>query len=129
MTPSHRRKRQARQSRDGLWVFLAGGALSLCLIAGVMAQTVFGSPSRGAMPQPQEIGLSEVETRTGSILFVPFRGNQCQHNLFDNKTGAIMHSSAVACDLAFSKAGGEKSKGWSLARTEAIRGSFHWKKP
>ena len=66
--------------------------------------------------------------RTASILFVPFRGDSCQLNMFDNKTGAIWHSGSVLCEIALNRGpAGEKATGWSIARTEAIRGSFRWK--
>jgi hypothetical protein len=130
MTPSRRRKKAARRSGEGLWPILACCALGACLLlVGVVAKVAVGSPWLGtAEPPPQQQHVyTDEEMRTGSILFVPLRGDECQHNLFDNKTGQIWHSGYVSCDVALSKTENEKSKGWSLARTEAIRGGFRWK--
>ena len=110
-----------------MWPILACGALGACLAVGVVVKTAIGSPWSTA-PEPQQQNLyTDEEMRTGSILFVSLRGNECQHNLFDNKTGQIWHSGYVSCDVALSKTGAEKQKAWSLARTEAIRGGFRWK--
>ena len=128
MTPSRRRNTRARRSGDGTWAMLACGTLGICLVAGVVVQVTIGSPWRGVVAlQPQDVLSDEEMIGTGSILFIPFRGNQCQHNLFDNKTGQIWHSGYVSCDIALAKGSGERTKGWSMARTEAIRGSFRWK--
>lgn len=98
------------------------------MVAGVVVQVTIGSPWGGNdVPPPQIVINDEEAQQTGSILFVPFRGNECQRNLFDNKTGQIWHSDSVHCDLALAKPSNTLPKGWSLARTEAIRGSFRWK--
>jgi hypothetical protein len=127
MTPLRRRKNSARRSVDGLWAVVACATLGACLVLGIVTQIAIGSPWRG-VAEPGENALHDEETALrASILFIPRRGNDCQYNQFDNKTGQIWHSGYVPCDIALSGSGADKSKGWSMARTEAIRGGFRWK--
>jgi hypothetical protein len=141
MTASGLRQNRAARRGDRLWAILACGGFGLCLAVGAVAQTPFGAHWGGggtkigtAEPPrtgnaPRDPVITEAEMRSGSILFVPFSGDQCQHNLFDNISGQIWHSGYVSCDVALQRGNDEKTKGWSIARTEAIRGSFRWKAP
>jgi hypothetical protein len=124
MTPSRRRQKPGRRNAEWLWAILAFGVACLCLTVGLVAQSRSG-PTIVEIPAP---GLTlDEEARAGSILVIPTRGNDCEHLLFDNRTGQILHAGSVACEIALARNGNMKSKGWSLARTEAIRGGFRWK--
>ena len=142
MKSSRPHQSRAARSADGFWAIVACGVLGFCLTAGIVTQmtlrsnwggngTAGGSadPSRSGVAQGGDAAITEAEKRAGSILFVPFRGDQCQYNLFDNISGQIWHSGYVSCDVALQRGSAEKTKSWSIARTDAIRGSFRWKAP
>lgn len=78
-----------------------------CLLFAVSSQTEVGNILRwanltkgGDRPSKLDRLTEDDEIRTGSIVFMPSQGDECQQNLFDNDTGRIWVIGAVPCDVA-----------------------------
>jgi hypothetical protein len=113
-----KRRRPTRDSSRGAIVV---SFLALLLAAGLFVQTGTSLRERkndSAVAQP-----SDEEIYTGSILFVPYEGNNCRQNLFDNLTGRLWQSGFVPCDAAQTPSMPQTQQ-WSAARVDAIRSGF-----
>ncbi|MGE3148269.1 MAG: hypothetical protein AB7K04_04305 [Pseudorhodoplanes sp.] len=126
MTFLKRQNNKARmRSPDRLWTAIACCGVAAVIIVGFVVRT--SQPAAAARASLLIDNRTDEDVRTGSIFLVPRRGNECQHLLFDNRSGQIWYGGSVDCELALSHTGGEKAKAWSIARAEAIRGAFRWK--
>lgn len=67
----------------------------------------------------------KVESYTGSIIFVPTRGNDCQEFVLDNRTGKMWDKGAVDCNEAVSRSDRDASGGMSTLRMNAIGKAFN----
>lgn len=119
----------ASSARSNAWRdrrdFVQAGFAVACLIAVIafsfLADTGARDASRqAAAPRAQ----TDDEIYTGSILFMPYMGNDCRQNLLDNLTGQIRENGVVACDLALSHSSAGQARTWSAARVDAIRDGF-----
>lgn len=105
-------------------------ALAVCCLVSVVAFSLFADTgsrhvSRQAKNQAAGQGPpTDEEIYTGSILFMPYVGNDCRQNLLDNITGQIRENGVVACDAAMSQTAAAQGRTWSAARVDAIRGGF-----
>jgi len=61
---------------------------------------------------------------TGSILYMPDRGNGCRQIMFDNRNGQLTDNGYVDCEVAFSRSADEGPKKWSAARVRVISDGF-----
>jgi hypothetical protein len=123
MTGSHFSTIAWLNRRDGERALLA----LLCLVCAI-AFAIFVQPetthrtASAANPAPQATPSDE-EIYTGSIVFVPIDGNECQQNLIDNLTGRIWDNGIKPCETALAR-GGTVPRAWSAARIDAVRGGF-----
>lgn len=124
------RPRKTRRSGafagDSLRAFLAGvGVAALIAIAFAMSGTVRPTADREtAAATGFGEGEGEGELRSAAILFVPFQGNNCRQNVFDNLSGRIWFFGYVDCGVAIARNAGATSPQWSAARVDAIRDGF-----
>ncbi len=96
-----------------------------CLMAVVAFSLLVDSGARQVSRQSAaQAAPTEEEIYTGSILFMPYDGNDCRQNLLDNLTGQIRENGIVACDTALSQLESVHSRTLSSARVDAIRGGF-----
>jgi hypothetical protein len=106
---------------------IAQVTLAFACLAAVVAFTLFVDTGRiGVTRQtaaPTHIPTEE-EIYTGSILFMPYQGNDCRQSLLDNLTGQIRDNGIVPCDSAMIDAGNSQRRAWSAARVDAIRDGF-----
>lgn len=106
----------------------ARAVIAFACLAAVVAFTLFvdtgqsGVMRRAAKQQPAL--PTEEEIYTGSILFMPYQGNDCRQSLLDNLTGQIRDNGVVPCDSALIDASSTQRRGWSAARVDAIRDGF-----
>jgi hypothetical protein len=61
---------------------------------------------------------------TGSILYMPDRGNACRQILFNNRNGQLTDKGYVDCQTAFSHSTDSEPKQWSAARVRVISDGF-----
>ncbi len=61
---------------------------------------------------------------TGSILYMPDRGNACRQILFNNCNGQLTDKGYVDCQTAFSHSTDSEPKQWSAARMRVISDGF-----
>jgi hypothetical protein len=67
---------------------------------------------------------SDDEIYTGSILYMPNRGNLCRQLLFDNLNGQFADNGYVDCQRAAYHSASEEAKRWSAARVRVISTGF-----
>jgi hypothetical protein len=75
-----------------------------------------------AVKQPP---ANKFEPYTGSIIFVPTRGEDCQEIRLDNRTGKMWDKGAVNCTEAVSRSEREQLGGMSSLRMDAIGKAFN----
>jgi hypothetical protein len=107
--------------------------LALCLLFGAAASIGLGSviqrfPSIGTLrmagnaPGPAQ---TEDEFATGSIIFVPFAGNNCRKKLIDNATWRISDGGPIDCRTALAQGANGNESGFSTSRVDIIRNGFY----
>ena len=67
---------------------------------------------------------SDDEIYTGSILYMPHRGDICRQLLFDNHNGQFTDNGYVDCGRAAYQGGLDGPKQWSAARVRVISTGF-----
>jgi hypothetical protein len=106
---------------------IAQVTLAFACLAAVVAFTLFVDSGPAAVTRraaaPPHVPTEE-EIYTGSILFMPYEGNDCRQSLLDNLTGQIRDNGVVPCDRAMIDAGSTQRRAWSAARVDAIRDGF-----
>ena len=71
------------------------------------------------------LAASDEEIYTGSILYMPDRGELCRQLLFDNQNGQFADNGYVDCDpRRLSRHPNEEAKHWSAARVRVISTGF-----
>jgi hypothetical protein len=70
------------------------------------------------------LAASDDEIYTGSILYMPDRGNLCRQLLFDNQNGQFTDNGYVDCESAAYRNPNEEAKHWSAARVRVISTGF-----
>jgi hypothetical protein len=105
---------------------LAQATLALACLAAAVIFSLFGDSGRSSITRQAVTphALSDEEIYTGSILFMPYQGNDCRQNLLDNLTGQIRENGVVPCDSAILQTGSKQARAWSAARVDAIRDGF-----
>ena len=81
--------------------------------------------SRPAQPQPEitQSG-SDNELYTGSIIFIPTRGERCWQRMLDNRDGKLWDKGYVSCDEAISQLLDSKRHGGTAVRLRKISKVF-----
>jgi hypothetical protein len=105
-------------------VWVAFGA-SVIFYLGDWPLVLRGAPTK---PQSQNVDRSNDDDMlyTGSIIFVPERGERCSVLGIDNRTGKIWEKGFINCyDFVTQSAAQKKFEGISGARLRAINGGFH----
>jgi hypothetical protein len=100
---------------------------ALAVIGGVLAVGLFASGQfefARSLRTPALAPLSDDEVYTGSILYLPDRGQMCRQLLFDNRTGRVQDNGLVDCEQASYRGMKEASKEWSTSRAQVISESF-----
>jgi hypothetical protein len=67
---------------------------------------------------------SDEEIYTGSILYMPDRGNICRQLLFDNQNGQFSDNGYVDCGRAAYRSASDEAKHWPTARVRVISTGF-----
>jgi hypothetical protein len=70
------------------------------------------------------LAASDEEIYTGSILYMPNRGELCRQLLFDNQNGQFTDNGYVDCARAAYRNPNEDAKHWSAARVRVISTGF-----
>ena len=65
------------------------------------------------------------EAYTGSIIFVPTRGDECKELMLDNRTGKMWDKGPVNCNEAVSRSDRDQRSGMSTLRMNAIGKAFN----
>jgi len=65
------------------------------------------------------------ESYTGSIIFVPPRGDECKEIALDNRTGKMWDKGPINCDEAVSRGDRDQRGGMSTLRMNAIGKAFN----
>lgn len=120
MTPQ-RARNGWRDRRDAYRAVLALACLACVIAFSALVQT--NEPARERRAATSQ-ALADDEIYTGSILFMPYEGNDCRQHLLDNLSGRIWDNGVVACDGALAHSAGLQARQWSAARVDAIRGGF-----
>lgn len=115
------RQRAWRDRRDGHRAVLAVACLMFVIAFSSFVRT--GAPAGSHQPAPAQ-QADDDEIYTGSILFMPYQGNQCRQHLLDNLSGRVWDNGVVDCENAMARAAGPQTKTWSAARVDAIRDGF-----
>lgn len=124
----HRRLAMRDVSRIGVLFVGLGICFGLVLYLSGLPPFQRGTPaiSRGSAA-PDSAGKIETETGndqkiyTGSIIFVPPRGDLCTQWLIDNRNGRMWENGSIDCSTAASKNTGE---GQSAMRMRSIGKAF-----
>lgn len=101
----------------------------LCFIWGLMLISYAGRWSwlRLQLPPPQHLATIKAETDddiyTGSILYVPPRGDDCRLRSLDNHTNRVSERGAISCNDALAKSAAREVE-IAPTRIEAIRKGF-----
>lgn len=106
---------------------IAQTMLAFACLAAVVAFSLFVDTRQSGVTSRTAAGPhipTEEEIYTGSILFMPYQGNDCRQSLLDNLTGQIRDNGVVPCDSAMLDAGNGQRRAWSAARVDAIRDGF-----
>ena len=124
---ARRRARQKLTARDGYRSVLA--ALLLLIVFAVTLSddrvvSLLTSPFRPQAQRAANDGTGDDELRTGSILFVPDRGNVCRQKLIDNTTWRIWDNGFVYCNEAVSWNAVHGRRYTPTSRIEAISDGF-----
>lgn len=67
---------------------------------------------------------SDEEIYTGSILYIPDRGDLCRQLLFDNQNGQFTDNGYVDCERAANGDANDGAKRWPAARVRVISSGF-----
>lgn len=67
----------------------------------------------------------KIDNYSGSIIFVPTRGEDCQEFVIDNRTGKMWDKGSVNCNEAVSRADRDQRGGMSTLRMNAIGKAFN----
>lgn len=113
-----RSKAAKRRQRDTF-----GALLTSAAVAGLLALGVFVNAGIRGPGDLDRASIDEFEKmmRTGSILFVPRRGNDCRQKMIDNVTGLTWDVGFVDCDKAVAQAQKNYQRQWITQRVEEIR--------
>lgn len=68
--------------------------------------------------------VSDDDIYTGSILYMPSRGNLCHQMLFDNLNGQFADNGYVDCISAAYHSAADEPKHWPTARVHVISSGF-----
>jgi hypothetical protein len=112
------RSRSRDFARPAIVVVTMGALLGL----GFMTTQQVITASRHTVARASMSGDDDVYT--GSILYMPDRGNACRQILFDNRNGQSTDKGYVDCQLAFSHSIDNEPKQWSAARVRVISDGF-----
>jgi hypothetical protein len=113
-----RRSRSRDFARPAIVVIAMGALLGL----GFFTTQQMITASRHTAARASMSGDDDVYT--GSILYMPDRGNACRQILFDNRNGQMTDKGYVDCQLAFSHSVDSEPKQWSAARVRVISDGF-----
>jgi hypothetical protein len=114
-----RRRRRARNRGRQAWIVITFGC-TLSLGALATDEYMLLQQQRAAARS----ALSDDEIYTGSILYLPNRGNLCRQLLFDNHNGRVTDNGYVDCDRAAYQGSLDTPKQWSTARLRVISDGF-----
>jgi hypothetical protein len=121
-----RSRRRSKKTRARGWERARQMAV-LALIGSVLAVALFAT---GEFEFVRSLGTpalappNDDEVYTGSILYLPDRGQMCRQLLFDNRTGRVQDNGLVDCEQASYRGMNEASKEWSTSRAQVISESF-----
>ncbi|MBI4275574.1 MAG: hypothetical protein HY659_12835 [Rhizobiales bacterium] len=113
-----RSKKATRRRGDTFAILLTSGAVIGLLALGVFVNAGVRGPGNW---DRESIDAFEKLMRTGSILFVPPRGNDCRQKMIDNVTGLTWDVGLVDCDKAVAQAQKNYQRQWITQRVEEIR--------
>jgi hypothetical protein len=82
------------------------------------------APAPDAKSPALEVGASDDDIYTGSILYMPDDGKTCRQHLFDNNSGRLFDNGSVDCARAAYRPASLPPKNWSVARTHVISYGF-----
>jgi len=115
--PAKKLPRAGNGARQVLVVITIGACLSL----GVLGINDHAKAMRQAAAAAV---AGNDEIYTGSILYMPDRGNTCRQLLFDNQSGRFTDNGYVDCMLAAYRSAADWPKRWSVARVRVISTGF-----
>jgi hypothetical protein len=107
---------RARNGSRQAWLVIALGA-GVALGALAIDENLASQRETAAAPSDDEI-------YTGSILYMPHRGDICRQLLFDNHNGQFTDNGYVDCERAAYQGGTDGPKQWSAARVRVISTGF-----
>jgi hypothetical protein len=114
---SRSRRRLAGQGREAVMA-----CCTVVLLCGTIGAVAFYSRSWPTDPARDK---REAELSTGSVLFIPPKGDMCRERTIDNSTWRIRDAGQIDCELALARNAALEAKGrWSGSRTDIIRDSF-----
>jgi hypothetical protein len=113
--------RRAHSGSRQVWTVIAIGA---CLGLGAFGadRLMISVHSEAAAAAVAASGDDEIYT--GSILYMPDRGNLCRQLLFDNHNGQFTDNGYVDCERAAYRGSFDGPKKWSAARVQVISTGF-----
>jgi hypothetical protein len=98
-------------------------AVLACAILIAIVFIALGFHARSGQPLRAPVTTDD-DLTTGSIVFVPIRGNRCRSRLIDNATWRIRDNGYVDCRAALLQNADLPRVNWSTARTHAIQQGF-----
>jgi hypothetical protein len=121
------------EDRSAIWWLRRDGhkmlVACLCFVSVLMIGAYLGRWSLLAWRLQPAVHTASAKTPadddlyTGSILFVPPRGDDCRLRYLDNLTGRVWDKGAVSCDGAMAQSAARQPES-SPTRIEAIRRGF-----
>jgi hypothetical protein len=116
------RSAAGRRVLDGRRALIAGLFLGSLMLA--LGNHIGGFSLMQIRPGVAQKTLTDEDLATGSILLVPFYGNDCRLRLIENATWRIWDHGVVDCHSALEQSRA-RTNGWSAAgRIEVIRDGF-----
>ena len=109
--------------RSGFRQILVVVAIGTIVALGSLAAAKFVGVS-GERAAAAAVNASQVESYTGSILYLPYDGANCRQLLFDNRNGRFTDNGYVDCVQASYQSGIGSPKQWSAARVKVISTGF-----
>jgi hypothetical protein len=109
--------------RSGFRQILVVVAIGTIVALGSLAAAKFVGVS-GERAAAAAVNASQVESYTGSILYMPNYGNICRQLQFDNRNGQFTDIGYVDCAVALYHVAVGGQREWSSPRAEVIGAGF-----
>jgi hypothetical protein len=117
--PSLKKARKgATKGRETGYALIAACGLFCVLAVSLLVGANYQRAARAERALARETALS---LETGSILFVPSKGNRCRQRLIDNTSWIMRDNGFIDCDFAVATSVDAERQRWSQDRIEAIR--------